>query len=242
MEKTTTFLYSVVGTGTTFVNGAGVLNCEGALTRVSEENTVRDNNHQSVSKSADYALPSGTSITLSPGYYRVTVSLKENKEGGTVVGGITKGFLVLNDDTALEVGGYVTAADFVNGNLNIIRPEVSVSISAVKKDSNDSITANGVYNIEGEAEDVTVVFTAIPSSVDYSQATNVTASPYSYVWSIDGVEDTMTTSPEKEFTFAPGYRKVTCTVYRTFSFNNGITSYQETVASSNYFDFKVNKQ
>ena len=234
-------LYSIVGTGTVYVNNVGTFNHNGELSRGTASNTVGDNNHESVSKSATYALPSETEITLSPGYYRVTVSLKETKENGVVVGGITRGFLVLNDDTELEVGGYVTAADFVNGSLNIIRPEVSVvSLTAVEKNSNDPISED-VYTITGENNSVTVVFTATPTSTTTNESSPVTGSPYSYVWSIDGVEDVTTNSPTKEVTFAPGLRHVTCTVYRTYSFDNGITTYQETVASSAYFDFKINK-
>lgn len=232
-------LYSISGTGTTNVNNSGKVSYEGELARGTVLKTTGDLNHKSVSKSATYTLPTETNITLSPGYYRVTVSLKETKEGGKVVGGITKGFLVLNDDTALEVGGYVTAADFVNGDLKIVRPVISVDLSAVVKGTTESVTTNG-YTINGENDSVTVVFTATPSSTN-AQGDIVTAGDYSYVWSIDGVEDTLTNSPTKEVTFAPGYRHVTCTVYRTYNFDNGITTYQETVASSDYFDFKISK-
>lgn len=218
----------------------------GTLDRTDPELTTPGTGENALTKSAKYKLATGTAVKLGTGYYRVTVSLKN---GDNVIGGITKGFLVLKDEDSLTVRGYVTAADFAKGSLNVVRPQVDIALSA--KVGNAVVNASTGYTVTGaEGQDiynstddsVKVDFAAkFTINTDVSQIDGVTLTSTKYIWNVDGNETVTNESATHSVPMAPGYRKVTCTVYNTYEINNGVSTYTEVIADTAYFDFKITK-
>ena len=223
-------------------NTANVAVNKGTLKRTDVDSTTPGTGESALTKSAKYVLDNET-VSLGTGYYRVTVSLNK---GADTIGGITKGFLVLRDDNNITVSGYVTAADFAKGSLNIVRPQFSISISA--KVGQESINSSVGYTVKGTETDYDSTTDAVPFnfSADISNETNVSAiegvslKSTQYIWNVDGIETNTNTDNTHSVSMAPGYRKVSCTVYKTYEINNGVSTFNEVIAHTAYFDFTIN--
>ncbi len=223
-------------------NTANVAVKKGTLKRTDVDSTTPGTGESALTKSAKYVLDNET-VSLETGYYRVTVSLNKGNE---TIGGITKGFLVLKDDNNITVSGYVTAADFAKGSLNIVRPQVSISLSAKVDDT--TITANSVYKINGSestlipnTDAVTVNFTATKTETNVSGIAGVTLISTQYIWNVDGSENDTENVNTHSVSMAPGERHVSCTVYNTYSINNGVSTFNDVIAHTAYFDFTINR-
>lgn len=225
-------------------NTSNAVASEGTLRRTVVDPASPGTGESALTKSAKYELEEGKTVRLGTGYYRVTVSLKKDS---TIIGGITQGFLVLKDDKNIKVSGYVTAADFAKGSLNIVRPQVSISLSA--KVDETTINASNGYNIRGSessyssiTDDVLVDFTAtISSETDLSGIAGIELMSTQYIWNVDGSEEDTNTVNTHSVRMAPGHRHVSCTVYRTYRINNGVSTFNDVIAYTAYFDFTINR-
>ena len=147
---------------------------------------------------------------MTPGYYRVTVTMMN---GTTKVGGLTKGVLLFAEDTSAKLSGYVNSSDFIEGTLNVHYPSVNVEVKAGK------ITAGTHVFVEGEAASPSydVTYTAEASIAN----SNSQAGTPTYTWYADGVKLTGENNTETYTAHykqtEPGYKTVTCVVNYTFS-------------------------
>lgn len=152
--------------------------------------------------------------TLSSGFYRVNVAIYSIPEGktevkdGTLVGGITKGFLLSGGKKA-TISGHIEPSDYKN-----------VSIDAVYVNVKTSLGVEGATKVEGKdyykadyvADGVKVTVTMTDNTGNTGLTKTVTT-----FWSVDGSEksgenDQVANYNKKEFTFTePGIKNITCT-------------------------------
>lgn len=150
--------------------------------------------------------------TLNSGFYRVNVSIYSIPEGedktladGTLVGGITKGFLLSGGKTA-TVKGHIEPSDYEN-----------VTIDAFYIDVKTKITANTVsYTAEDNSNPAKATITLTVS--DNGTSGNKGTITPSYLWYVANTETTNYTSTNTdsfEVSFeAPGYKNISCqTIY-----------------------------
>lgn len=159
------------------------------------------NKTESVEKG--YRLWSIEKTGLNPGYYRVTVTMKNGED---VVGGLTTGVLLFAGDTSATLSGSVNSKDFINGTLNVFYPNVKVTItpSAVTKTDNKyHVTYTATASIEnhnGLANNVQPTYTWYADGVPLTNENN--ASTY------EGIYD------------EPGNKTVTCVATYTLNVPN----------------------
>lgn len=208
--------FTIVGVSGNSINGkVGNEETAKALTEVEMTKGSLDSNL--------YRTWTASVTGLTPGYYRVTVSMK-NSSG--VVGGITKGVLLFAGDTGengAKLTGSVNSMDFVNGTLNIVYPTVTLSLSSKVDDAEITETVTGKK----------VVYTA-NSTIDSSSLPSGSVGAATYTWYENGtvVESNQTAAFEKTYT-TPGYKTVTCVVTYTLNIpnnNNGNTNNTDKVS------------
>ena len=178
--------------------------------------TLQDENK----KDTGYRSWTATATGLTSGYYRVTVTMKNTKEGVAeaeqIVGGITKGVLLFSGDTTAELNGSVNSKDFVEGTLNVVYPTVSLSITSA--DSGTVGTA--------------IAFTAVPvTSITDSLPLGYAISDPTYTWyengkAVSGENNSATYSPNYS---TPGYKTVTCVVKYTLTIPNNASNSTDNV-------------
>lgn len=149
------------------------------------------------------------STTLASGFYRVNVSIYSiPKDGtidnGTLVGGITKGFLLSGEKEA-KVTGHIEPSDYEN-----------VTIDAFYIDVKTKITANTVsYTAKDSSNPAKAVITLTVS--DNGTTGNKGTITPSYIWYVANTETTETSTNDDSFTVtfeAPGYKNISCqTIY-----------------------------
>lgn len=178
----------------------------------------------------------GEKSGLKPGYYRVTVTLKNNT---SVIGGITRGFLLVNGDSEVTLSGSVSASDFVKSNLKVITPSVVItSVSAKVGNGSDLLTKEGDSykgDVTGATEENKVSVTySVESTFSISNNTEgvVSVGGPTYSWQIDGKE----VATSKTFTqeYAPGNRHATCFVTYTYKCKVGETETEFAVTNEAY--------
>ncbi len=177
------------------VSGTVVNNCNGiGLTR----GDTLDNG---------YRTWSSTVSNLTPGYYRVTVTMKN---GSNVVGGITKGVLLFAGDSA-SLSGSVNSMDFVEGTLDIVYPSISL---VIESEGSATVGSEVTYTATPKTDS----FTKLPTGYQVSDPT--------YTWYENGGEVSATTGENNVNTFkktyiTPGNKTVTCVVTYTLTIPNG---------------------
>ena len=191
----------------------------------------------------------GSKDGLKPGYYRVTVTLKKDS---TVIGGITRGFLLIDGDTAVTLMGSVSASDFVNSKLNVITAGVTISdVTAKVGNGNNLLTTTdgdlkkGTFTCAANSDNkATVVYSLTPSLNITEGTTGVTqVSGPTYKWMVDGVEYRDSDNNEATLTieYTPGNRYVTCIVTYTYDYEVGESSCQFAVSAEAYTYLQVNE-
>lgn len=164
-----------------------------------------------------YASKSG----LESGYYRATVkvfSVDEN-DNETLVGGISKGFLLSGDDI-VTITGHIEPSKYINFAINavLVKVNTSLSVAGATTDGTDGIKVK--FDAATGKNKVTVT---------WNDTTNVTPNTKDIYWSLNGKSDSQqniantTTSTTKDFEFtAPGYNYVTATtVYKVLAPTTG---------------------
>ena len=172
---------------------------------------------------------------LKPGYYRVTVTLKKNETD--VIGGITRGFLLVNGDTEVKLSGSVSASDFVKSTLNVYTPEVKFSsVSAKVSGSEDNLLRKdgeiykGKTSGASEENKVTVTYSVDSSFSINGQTSGVkSVSGPTYSWMVNGKE--VGTAQTYETSYAPGHKDVTCIV--TYNYTCKVGESETVFAVSN---------
>ena len=170
-------------------------------------------------KSTGYRNWTASATGMKPGYYRVTVTMKN---GDDFVGGITKGVLLFAGDAAnAKLTGSVNSMDFVEETLNVVYPNITLTLTSTL----DSANKEGSVNTD-------VTYTAT------SEFTNSTSLPSeytvadpSYAWyengkKGEGTSALKTVDGKKASTYSvsyenPGYKTVTCVVTYTLQIPNG---------------------
>lgn len=178
--------------------------------------------------------------TLSSGYYRVNVSIYSIPEGKTaisdrtLVGGITKGFLLSGGKTA-EIKGHIEPSDYKNVSIDAVYLDVDTSLAVTGTNVLADGSTAGNYKIAYTEGGVTVKVTMTDDTVKG----NLSAVPTVF-WSAVSAEEPAVESQtanvnEKEFTFkAPGYKYITCTtVYKVTG--HKVNEAGETVGADYYF-------
>lgn len=162
-----------------------------------------------------YRTWTGKVSGMTPGYYRVTVTLLNDTVAGTdepteVVGGLTKGVLLFaGDANNAKLTGSVNSMDFVNGNLNVVYPEVSLNLTS-------GLTANkGTVGSE-------VTYTATPT-FEATLPSGYSVGAPTFTWYENGgaVTGENATATFKKTYRTPGYKTVTCVVTYTLEIPNG---------------------
>ena len=170
---------------------------------------------------------------LTSGFYRVTVSVYScyttTNEGGEsvnhedLVGGITKGMLLTNGQTAI-IKGHIEPSDYEK-----------VTIDALYIDVNTSVNDGTVtYTGSGSNAKASVTFTLSDTT---SESTKGGATP-SYIWSVvnDGrVVTSNQNSLTVDFT-APGWKTVSCQTIYKVTYKNVDYYFADTASTQVYID------
>lgn len=189
----------------------------------------------------------GSKDGLQPGYYRVTVTLKK---GETVIGGITRGFLLIDGDTEVKLMGSVSASDFVNSTLNVITAGVTISdVTAIVGEGSDLLTKNenedsyeGQLTCTSSSNTETVVYSLTHSININTNIPGVTSvSGPTYIWMVDGevAEDSDGNDATLTINFTPGDRYVTCIVNYTYTCTVGASTAEFPVSAWAYTHLRV---
>lgn len=189
-------------------------------------------------------------VSLTPGYYKVTVQLIKTTpaatEGGQakedVIGGITRGVLVTGE-SKITIKGSVSASDFAKGNLTVIKPEVTISGITAKKDVTEKNTEGTAINLIKNSDDLyegivelptsykdesyTITYT-VSASCDQTNQSGVTIKGPTYTWTVDGKPQTGSDASFKATYNAPGPKNVTCLVTYVCSVSINGTEYDFT--------------
>lgn len=185
---------------------------------------------------------------LQPGYYRVTVTLKN---GESVIGAITRGFLLIDGDEEVTIKGSVSASDFEESTLQVFTAKVSIdNVTAKVKDTTTDLlprtaSAAGLYagsvTCDNDDNTVTVVYSLTPS-INIEQGTNgvTEVSAPKYTWMVNGV-DQNNDSSTLEIGYTPGNRYVTCIVTYTYKFKVGESTGEFAVSNEAYTYLQVNE-
>ena len=182
---------------------------------------------------------------LKPGYYRVTVALKN---GESVIGAITRGFLLIDGVTEVTINGSVSASVFEKSTLNIFTAEVNISnVTAIVKDTTTNLlpstaSSAGLYASSvtcGSDNKVTVVYSLSPNLLNIEKDKNgvTEVSGPTYSWMVDGVEKS--TNPTLEIEYTPGNRYVTCIVTYTYKCKVGESEGEFPVSAEAYTYLQV---
>lgn len=179
--------------------------------------------------SSNHVTTYAGTTTLASGFYRVNVSIysiPKNKtiSDGTLVGGITKGFLLSGGKTA-EIKGHIEPSDYKNVSIDAVYLNVNTTLEASGTEASGTEASGtevsvvdsekGYYKIDYTNGGVTVKVTM----TDHTEKGDLSAEPTVF-WSAVSDGETAVSQTinvyEKEFTFnAPGYKYITCTtVYR----------------------------
>ena len=159
--------------------------------------------------------------TLASGFYRVNVSIYSIPEGktaisdGTLVGGITKGFLLSGGKTA-TISGHVEPSNYENVSIDAVYLKVTTTLEASGTKVSVVDAEKGYYKIDYTNGGVTVKVTM----TDRTEKGDLSAEPTVF-WSAVSDQETTVESQtanvyEEEFTFTkPGNKYITCTtVYK----------------------------
>lgn len=189
-----------------------------------EDLTNKDLTKGNLDATSGYRTWTGKVTGMKPGYYRVTVSLLNGIE---VVGGLTKGVLLFAGDADnAKLTGSVNSMDFVNGQLNVVYPKVSLTLASGLNENKGTINSEVTYTATPTFE------AALPSGYTVDSPT--------FTWYENGGSGTgkAATAENNTATFkqkysTPGYKTVTCVVKYTLNVPNGNnTGKTETVAFS----------
>ena len=186
----------------------------------------------------------GSESGLKPGYYRVTVTLKKDSK---VIGGITRGFLLIDGDEKVTLKGSVSASDFVKSTLNVITAKVSISDVTAKVGSGSNLLTTtvgdltkGTLTCADNSNKATVVYSLTPTLNIEKNKNGVTdVSGPTYSWRVDGEEKS--TSPTLTIEYTPGNRYVTCIVTYTYKYKVGESEGQFAVSAEAYTYLQVNE-
>lgn len=209
-----------------------------AIDATSETTPTALNRAQGSDNISTYSTASSESVAA--GYYRLTISVWELKEGGNdvLLGGVTKSIRVLNGSNVI-VTGSVEPKNFDKSDVEVmlIEPKGSLGMNSSSPVINTEITITAT---DGTETDLT--------EAGYTRKTNgkieVTdgnAFAVSYIWDVNGLryESTENTCP---VTFdAPGPKTVSCAiVYKVKSFGETYT-YVSAINDSLILNFIVNE-
>lgn len=195
-------VYSVYGTTGT----DAVKNYDKSVTLDKVELTGTSTNHVTT-----YA---GTT-TLASGFYRVNVAIYSIPEGktkvadGTLVGGITKGFLLSGGKEA-TISGHIEPSDYENVSIDAVYVNVKTSLGV---EGATKVEGKGYYKVDYAASGVKVTVTMTDKTQNATGLTKTVTT----IWSVDGTEKTpedeqVANYNKKEFTFIePGIKNITCT-------------------------------
>lgn len=189
--------------------------------------------------SSNHVTTYAGTTTLSSGFYRVNVAIysipegKTEVEDGTLVGGITKGFLLSGGKEA-TISGHIEPSDYENVSIDAVYVNVKTSLGvegAAKVDGKDYYS---VKYVNGSDAKVTVTMT------DNTQNANGLTKTVTTFWSVDGSErngenDQVANYNKKEFTFSePGIKNITCTTVYDVT-GHEVNEEGETVVAHYYF-------
>ena len=180
---------------------------------------------------------------LTSGFYRVTVSVYScytttNEEGASVnhedlVGGITKGMLLTNDQTA-TIKGHIEPSDYEKITVDALYIDVQTKVEVEKEGDVEKITYTPASESDGAKASV-----KFKVKDDTDQTTKGDAD-VSYVWyvAVNGTT-TITSTNKGEFTVefkAPGYKTVTCQTIYTVTYGEEKYYFADTASTQVYID------
>ena len=194
--------YSVYGaTGSTAIKDKVELN----------EKTPSDTNNDGKNDTTTYK----GSTSLESGFYRVNVAIysvtknESNEDVETLVGGITKGFLLSGGKEA-TISGHIEPADYENVSIDAVYVNVKTSLGV---EGATKVEGKGYYKVDYAASGVKVTVTMTDNTQNATGLTKTVTT----IWSVDGTEKTpedeqVANYNKKEFPFTePGIKNITCT-------------------------------
>ncbi|MGN0839771.1 MAG: hypothetical protein ACI4NB_02950 [Candidatus Ornithospirochaeta sp.] len=220
--------YSIYGTGTTPITIGDTVQSNIEIDTKTPNSTTHVTNYK--------RLVSG----LNSGFYRVTVSVYScyttNEEGQSVdhedlIGGITKGMLLTNNQTA-TVKGHIEPSDYEKVTIDALYIDVETEVKVEGPVYKAAVPAT--ENSEGSVAKASVVF-KVEDSTDSSTKGGATPS---YIWSVvnDGrVVTSNQNSLTVDFT-APGWKTVSCQTIYKVTYKNVDYYFADTASTQVYID------